>query len=129
MKIDRQKVYDKYNGHCAYCGKEIEIKDMQVDHIFPKNKAHWLKSDVMKREERLNINDINDFENLNPSCRRCNHYKRAQTLREFRGTMTTIHQRIKSNYINKVGFDFGILTLKPFDGLFYFEKVIKHENS
>ena len=30
MKIDRQKVYDKYNGHCAYCGKAITIKDMTV---------------------------------------------------------------------------------------------------
>ena len=36
MKIDRQKVYDKYNGHCAYCGKPITIKDNQVDHILPK---------------------------------------------------------------------------------------------
>ena len=27
MKIDRQKVYDKYNGHCAYLGKDISIKE------------------------------------------------------------------------------------------------------
>lgn len=24
----RQEIYDKYNGHCAYCGCEIELKDM-----------------------------------------------------------------------------------------------------
>lgn len=29
----RQKVYEKYDGHCAYCGKKLEYKDMQVDHI------------------------------------------------------------------------------------------------
>ena len=29
----RQQVYDKYNGHCAYCGCELGIKDMQVDHL------------------------------------------------------------------------------------------------
>ena len=28
----RQIVYDKYNGHCAYCGCELEYKDMQIDH-------------------------------------------------------------------------------------------------
>lgn len=25
-KIIRQKVYEKYNGHCAYCGCEIGYK-------------------------------------------------------------------------------------------------------
>lgn len=32
----RQKVYDMYNGHCAYCGCQLELKDMQIDHIKPK---------------------------------------------------------------------------------------------
>lgn len=31
----RQKVYEKYDGHCAYCGCKLEYKDMQVDHINP----------------------------------------------------------------------------------------------
>jgi 5-methylcytosine-specific restriction endonuclease McrA len=31
----RLEVYNKYNGHCAYCGKELEYKDMQVDHLIP----------------------------------------------------------------------------------------------
>lgn len=34
-KIDRKAVYAKYNGHCAYCGRKIEYKDMQVDHLIP----------------------------------------------------------------------------------------------
>ena len=32
----RQSVYEKYGGHCAYCGEHIEYKDMQVDHVNPK---------------------------------------------------------------------------------------------
>lgn len=35
-KEDRLKIYRKYDGHCAYCGKSIEYKDMQVDHLVPK---------------------------------------------------------------------------------------------
>ena len=31
-KATREAVYRKYNGHCAYCGCELEYKDMQVDH-------------------------------------------------------------------------------------------------
>ena len=26
----RDLVFAKYNGHCAYCGQKIEIKDMQI---------------------------------------------------------------------------------------------------
>ncbi len=38
-KEDRLKIYRKYDGHCAYCGKSIEYKDMQVDHLVPKNRG------------------------------------------------------------------------------------------
>ena len=32
---ERKKVYEKYNGHCAYCGCEITLEVMQVDHLIP----------------------------------------------------------------------------------------------
>ncbi|EPR12325.1 HNH endonuclease [Ruminiclostridium papyrosolvens] len=110
----RQAVYEKYNGHCAYCGRKIEFKDMQVDHIEPQR--NWAKS--KSREE------INSFENLNPSCRRCNHYKRADNLETFRETMKTLHERIYNIYIVKVAIDHGIVYIKPFDGKFYFERLV-----
>lgn len=31
----REDVYKKYEGHCAYCGRKIAYKDMQVDHFMP----------------------------------------------------------------------------------------------
>ena len=34
--INRKEVLEKYNGHCAYCGKEITLKEMQVDHKHPR---------------------------------------------------------------------------------------------
>ena len=30
----REAVYKKYGGRCAYCGRAIAYKDMQVDHFF-----------------------------------------------------------------------------------------------
>lgn len=27
----RELVFNKYNKHCAYCGCELEYKDMQID--------------------------------------------------------------------------------------------------
>lgn len=107
LKIDRQQVYNKCNGHCAYCGKEIKYKDMQVDHIWPQ---HLGGAD-------------NRITNLNPSCRRCNHYKRGETLHAFRITMSTLHTRVCSHYIGKVAIDYNIVSITPFDGKFYFEKL------
>lgn len=110
-KIDRSSVHSKYNGHCGYCGKVIELKDMQVDHIHPQHD-----------KEAFSGTNINSEDNLMPSCRRCNHYKRGFDLEGFRKLMGTLHERVCSHYIGKVALDYSVVTLHPFDGLFYFEK-------
>ena len=38
-KTKRALIYDKYEGHCAYCGKAIAPAQMQVDHKTPR--YHW----------------------------------------------------------------------------------------
>ena len=105
----RIKVYEKYDGHCAYCGKEIAYEDMQVDHQQPKR--HGGKDTI---------------DNLFPACRRCNHYKRDMNLETFRIYITTLHERVSTPYINKVAIDYGILKVIPFLGMFYFEKIDKN---
>lgn len=111
MKIDRQMVYEKCGCKCGYCGKDLKIKEMQVDHISPQ----WMAGCYPNK-------DINDFSNLMPTCRRCNHYKRGDTLEEFRRKMKTLHERVCSHYIGKVALDFGIVNITPFNGKFYFEQ-------
>ena len=32
-------VWNKYNKHCAYCGKYLKYEDMQVDHCIPKQRS------------------------------------------------------------------------------------------
>jgi hypothetical protein len=112
-KAGRKKIHEKYNKHCAYCGKTIKYEEMQVDHIIPK---------------KLGGND--NFENLNPSCRRCNHYKRALSIEKFRTVwLGKLHERLENIYIVKVALDYGIIPeIKPFDGRFYFEDVVKRNN-
>lgn len=68
-KRTRQLVYAKYDGHCAYCGCKLGIKDMQVDHI----------NSVFKMN-----NPDDSLENLNPSCRQCNYYKQEASIEEYR---------------------------------------------
>ena len=64
----RLLLYEKYNHKCAYCGCNLEYKDMQVDHI----KSVYANTDfkqVMTEEEMYSV------DNLLPSCRQCNFYK------------------------------------------------------
>lgn len=109
----REAVYDKYQGHCAYCGKKLEYKDMQLDHMIPRQREHFKKY----TEE-----EIECFENYMPSCRRCNHYKRAHSLETFREMIETIPQKlIRDNYIYKVGLDYNLIEEHPHKIEFYFE--------
>ncbi len=114
-KAVRERVYKKYEGRCAYCGRCIEYRNMQVDHYLPQCKERY----YLKRCKK----DVHAEDNLMPACRRCNHYKRARTVKQFRELMITLHERLEKIYILKVAIDYGVAEVKPFDGKFYFEKV------
>lgn len=105
-KGKRQKIYEKYKGHCAYCGSAISLKEMQIDHIFPKS-----------------LGGTDDIENLNPSCEICNHYKRATKLEVWRKCfLGEIIKRLRKVYIFKVAERYGMVQVKEWDKKFYFEK-------
>ena len=105
----REAVYDKYDGHCAYCGKKIDYKDMQVDHFIPKRNC--------------DNETVDDIENLMPSCRTCNHYKRAHDLETFRRYIEEIPDKLSDNYIYKIGVLFGLVEEERQSVKFYFEKL------
>ena len=107
-KSVRQAVYEKYGGRCAYCGREIAYKDMQVDHFVPK--CGW------------NENGSDDISNLMPSCRMCNHYKRAHNLETFRRYIQEIPRKLRENYIYKVGIAYGNVVENPKPIEFFFER-------
>ena len=114
-KKTRQAVYAKYDGHCAYCGKALEYKDMQLDHLIPKQR---------ERFKRYTEEEIECFANYMPSCRRCNHYKRAHTLECFRQMIEEIPQKLfRDSYIYKVGLDYGLVFANEHKVVFYFEQV------
>jgi 5-methylcytosine-specific restriction endonuclease McrA len=105
MSVNRQAVLDKYNRHCGYCGCEITLSTMQVDHIFPKR-----------------CMGTDDIDNLMPSCRLCNHYKRANSLENYRHLLSTIKERLENVYIFRVAIKYGMINWQQWDGKFYFEE-------
>jgi len=119
--INREQVYKKYDGHCAYCGKELKFKDMQVDHQIALSNIRPTGRDIFGK---LIYPDKDNILNLMPSCRMCNHYKRAYSLENFRYLIKTIHERIHAKYIVRVAEDYGIIKYHEWDGKFYFEKLI-----
>lgn len=116
----RERVYNKYDGHCAYCGVEIEYKKMQVDHIV----AALHNWDNVSFERNPNVpKGTHDESNLNPSCARCNKWKSSMPLEMFR---TEIQEQIKrlnlysANY--RLAKSYGLLSENAPSVVFYFER-------
>ena len=111
MKIDRKKIYEKYNGHCAYCGCEITKNEMQIDHINSKYRG-----------------GTDDIENLNPSCRACNFYKGVMTIEAFRNELNRLIERLNERvFIYRLARKFGLITETNNGVIFYFEKLRKEK--
>jgi hypothetical protein len=114
-KNTRLKVYDKYDGHCAYCGKPLEYKDMQVDHFAP----FYL------------YGDNQNFDNMMPSCRQCNFYKNTFTISKFKGELKLLVNRLeRDSFIFRLAKQYGMITINQdvIDNLkFFYEKFDEHK--
>lgn len=57
-EIIRQQIYEIFSGHCAYCGKEINITEMQIDYV-----------------KTIHIGGKDDITNYRPMCRQCSFWQ------------------------------------------------------
>lgn len=101
----RFKVYNKYKGHCAYCGCELRLEEMQIDHL----------KDFYNNGENLN------FDNLMPSCRQCNFYKSTHTLEVFRSELGKLRERLNKEFIYRLSKKYDLITENDKEIKFYFE--------
>ena len=120
-KQQREAVFNKYGGRCAYCGYELTLRTMQVDHI----KAVYTSS-----LENNNVETQDDsFDNLNPSCRQCNFYKSTLNIEQFRNKIkTTLYETCQNTFQAKLAKKLGMMVVTQFDK-FYFEKNFNHDTS
>jgi len=119
MKINRQEVYDKCDGRCAYCGEEITIKQMQVDHVKP-----LYRNDDDTTLQGWGVErGTDDINNLLPSCSRCNKWKSTYTLEKFREIVQTSIDRLERDTPNfRLAKDYGLVEVKQNPVVFYFER-------
>lgn len=136
MNKKRHFVFDKYNGLCAYTGKPLG-DDWQIDHMTSKSGSRFITYIHGNAEERRKqrVQALNHIDNLMPTCRIINHYKRSHDLESFRKYMLDFHKRLaklpkktnvartekRKEYMFKVAELFGITQDIPFSGVFYFE--------
>lgn len=114
---DRLLVYDKCNGHCAYCGCELDYKDMQVDHIA----SVYVNTDM---NQLMTENEMYCLENYMPACRQCNFYKSTFDLETFRKRTTeTMIVNLQKDFNYRLALKYGIIVenIKPVQ--FFFERV------
>lgn len=122
-KETRVAVHGKYGGRCAYCGKEISVRDMQVDHITAYGKSIY-GSNPEEVSGMIVDGSIDDIGNLMPSCRACNFYKGINTIEEFRERiLNTLSHTCISSFQTRLAMQYGMVEYHTWDGIFYFEKV------
>jgi len=136
----RERVYQKFDGKCAYTGKLLE-PDWQIDHMTSKIKHEYDTYFNSNSVDEINqkLKECNHIDNLLPALRIVNHYKRGHNLEGFRKYMMSFHIRLsklpkktnipktqkRKEYMYKVADAFGITENNSFNGIFYFETIKK----
>jgi len=117
MKIDRQAVFNKYNGHCAYCGEPITLKTFQVDHFNSKRMSYQYPD-----------TDVDRFDNLMPSCRKCNNHKSSMNIDLFRREIGRQVERLMKNTQFQRALRYGQVKITESPIVFYFESLTPKDN-
>lgn len=108
----RQLVYNKCNGHCAYCGCELEYKDMQVDHVLAVGRGGG-----------------NELENLLPACRQCNYDKHTKSIEEFRKRIAKdLYKSLERVFVYRLAKKYNLIKEEPRTVKFYFEQLEDENN-
>lgn len=121
--IEREKIKNKFNGRCAYCGEKLE-DTWNIDHVIPK--SNFEKVIKEKRQPKflkhLKSGDVNHHDNLFPSCGSCNRYKDSFSLRQFRKELRTLTLRLRERTtIYRIATRFKLIVETKNKILFYFE--------
>lgn len=140
-KKDRDLVFNKYGGRCAYCGIELTkgwhvdeiepvrrskeyIRDEKGNRIWDSIKRDYKTKSIVLHPERFTI------ENQMPSCPSCNINKHSGSLEEFReliqGFMKHLNE-INTQY--KIAKRYGLVKEEIKPVVFYFETLTVNPKS
>lgn len=133
-KDDRQKVFNKYGGRCAYCGCELK-KGWHVDHLEPCRRL--VSSEMVEQPAGVfprykwidklvgySNPDANHIDNYMPSCASCNINKHSDTLEAFRDRIKQFVKSLNTYSVQyKIAKRYGLITEVNQPVVFYFESL------
>ena len=109
---ERQFIYEKYKGHCAYCGCELK-KGWHVDHLEP----------VVRYNNQMAKPENDTIQNKMPSCPSCNINKHSMALEEFRKSIIRYVESLNNYSVQyKMAKKYGLITETNKVVKFYFEQ-------
>ena len=122
-KTDREFIFNKYDGKCAYCGCKLG-KGWHADHIKP------IVRDFIYNKQRFETNgncvnpENENLQNYNPSCPSCNIQKNSYTLEQFRDNIKQFVNSL-NQYSTQYKFakKYGLVAETDIEVKFYFETV------
>lgn len=139
-KQQRELIYNKYGGLCAYCGTELQ-KGWHVDEIEPVRRGwEYMKDengkriwDAEKRDYKIKATVMHPerftIENQMPSCASCNINKHSGSLEEFREVIQGFMKHLNAiNTQYKIAKRYGLVVENVKPVVFYFESVGKNFN-
>lgn len=124
-KKEREILYKKYDGRCAYCGNTLQ-KGWHADHIKPivrdfkynREKCRYQTTGTFQKPENEKL------ENYNPSCASCNIQKNSFTIEEFRYNIKKFVVSLNKNSTQyKFAKRYGLIQENDIPVTFYFEMV------
>lgn len=133
-KADRQKVFDKFNGRCAYCGCELQ-KGWHVDHVEACRRItarEWVpQRDGVSEMGRwitktvgFSNPDANHIDNYFPACPSCNINKHGDTIEQFRKNIEGYVRSLNLRMVQyKMAKKFSLVKETNEPVVFFFEKV------
>jgi len=130
-KKERQLIFDKYNGKCAYCGCDL-VKGWHADHIEPVGRTFKYIRDESGRvihedgeplkDSFMRFPDRDCLENFNPACASCNIQKHSLDIEGFRHSIQQfIHSLNSYTTTYKIAKRYGLVKETGIEVKFYFE--------
>lgn len=122
-KKERELIFNKYGGRCAYCGEQLakgwhvdEVKPILRTKVWCRKKRKYIYTGMCKHPERLHI------DNQMPACASCNINKHTSSLEEFRTMIATFMNSLNRYSVQyRIAKRYGLIEEVPKPVVFYFE--------
>lgn len=130
MTRERDQVYNKYGGKCAYCGNLLG-KRWHIDHLEPVHRVNKLKTVYdeagffLERKfvfDKYMHPERDSFSNKMPACASCNINKGSYDLESWRRMIKKYIENLNNlSTPYKMAKRFGLIEEKEVEVKFYFE--------